>query len=202
MTLGQAQERRTKQGFLRPVCDFWSLISILILWILARGEEIGQMEYGAGLYRFWYAEKYGGPELPGLKRDEINELNELFAVFENLIPEYDQKDFAQWLARLFDKIGEVLGTPEAKLEALRFYFYGYLIKHADLHLKNIGALNIGQNKYILAPLYDVISVGIYRDDCDDLGFGFENPAKKPKNWRFEDFQRRSAGFYRTYAGVH
>jgi serine/threonine-protein kinase HipA len=77
----------------------------------------------------------------------------------------------------------------ASLEALRFYFYGYLIKHADLHLKNIGILNIGQNKYTLAPLYDVISVGVYKGDCDDLALPLLNPYKKPINWNMDNFYR-------------
>jgi serine/threonine-protein kinase HipA len=114
---------------------------------------------------------------------------------------YEQFDFAQLLSVgseakykssnevLFKKVNEVLTMPGTALEALRFYFYGYLIKHADLHLKNIGILNIGQNKYILAPLYDVISVGIYKGDCDDLGLPFSHPYKKPRNLKLDDFYR-------------
>lgn len=114
---------------------------------------------------------------------------------------YDQMDFAQLLGVtskdkyksgsdiLFKKINEVLNNKKVKMEALRFYYYSYLIKHADLHLKNIGALNIGQNKFILTPLYDVISVGFYKGDCDDLGLPFIDPPKKPVNWKMDDFYR-------------
>lgn len=137
---------------------------------------------------------------------------------------YEQFDFAQLMGvtsnskyksgsdLLFSKINEVMNTTGAPLEALRFYFYAYLIKHADLHLKNIGILNIGQNKYTLAPLYDVISVGIYKGDCDDLGLPMLTPYKKPSNWNMDDFYRlgeiigvsrlqfrkEAAGIARTY----
>jgi serine/threonine-protein kinase HipA len=114
---------------------------------------------------------------------------------------YPQKDFAQVLnvlsknkyksdsQTLFEAIDKTLMNKEQKLEALRFYFYSYLIKHADLHLKNIAALNIGNNKYILSPLYDLISIGIYNGDAYDIGLGMKSPYKKPKNWHIDDFYR-------------
>jgi serine/threonine-protein kinase HipA len=114
---------------------------------------------------------------------------------------YEQFDFAQLMGVasdakyksgsdvLFSKIAQVMNVLNAPLEALRFYFYAYLIKHADLHLKNIGILNIGQSKYILAPLYDVLSVGVYKGDCDDLGLPILKPYKKPLNWNMDDFYR-------------
>ena len=114
---------------------------------------------------------------------------------------YPQKDFAQVLSvlskdkyksdsnTLFEAIDKILMNKEEKMEALRFYYYSYLIKHADLHLKNIGALNIGNNKYILAPLYDLISIGIYNGEGYDLGLGMKTPYKKPKNWSMDDFYK-------------
>ena len=114
---------------------------------------------------------------------------------------YNQQDFAQILdvqskdkyksssEELFEALNKKLSLEEAKLDALMFYYYSYLIKHADLHLKNIGALEIGMKKYILAPLYDVISVGIYNGESLDLGLGMKNPYKKPKNWRLEEFYK-------------
>jgi serine/threonine-protein kinase HipA len=114
---------------------------------------------------------------------------------------YPQKDFAQVLnvlskdkyksdsQTLFKAINETLMNKEQKMEALKFYLYSYLIKHADLHLKNIAALNIGNNKYILSPLYDLISIGIYNGDSYDLGLGIKNPYKKPKNWQMDDFYK-------------
>lgn len=112
---------------------------------------------------------------------------------------YPQKDFAQVLnilskdkyksdsQTLFEALNKTLMNKEQKIEALRFYFYSYLIKHADLHLKNIALLNIGNNKYILSPLYDLISIGLYNGDSYDLGLGMRQPFKKPKNWSMYDF---------------
>ena len=114
---------------------------------------------------------------------------------------YNQVDFAQVLnvqsndkykissEELFHAINIKLTSSDAKLEALKFYYYSFLIKHADLHLKNIGALEIGMKKYILTPLYDVISVGVYNGDSWDLGLSMKNPPKKPKNWNLQDFYK-------------
>jgi len=114
---------------------------------------------------------------------------------------YNQVDFAQVLnvqsdnkykvssEELFNAINIKLTSSDAKLEAIKFYYYSYLIKHADLHLKNMGALEIGMKKYILTPLYDVISVGIYNGDSWDLGLSMQEPYKKPKNWNLNDFYK-------------
>lgn len=114
---------------------------------------------------------------------------------------YNQVDFAQILnvhsddkykmssEELFSAINTKLTSSDAKLDALKFYYYSYLIKHSDLHLKNIGALEIGMKKYVLTPLYDVISVGIYNGNSWDLGLGMKNPPKKPKNWYLKDFYK-------------
>ncbi|QOY51746.1 type II toxin-antitoxin system HipA family toxin [Candidatus Sulfurimonas baltica] len=114
---------------------------------------------------------------------------------------YNQVDFAQILGvksadkykssseELFEALNKKLSSNEAKLEAIRFYYYSYLIKHADLHLKNIGAFEIGMKKYILTPLYDLISVGIYNGDSWDLGLGMKTPYKKPKNWKLDEFYK-------------
>jgi len=114
---------------------------------------------------------------------------------------YEQRDFAQLLGVLsrnkyrsgseilFEKLNEVLSSQKSKIEALRFYFYAYLIKHADLHLKNIGILAITPKRYQITPLYDVISVAIYKGDCDDIGLPFLKPHKKARNWKMDDFYR-------------
>ncbi|MEA1919047.1 MAG: HipA domain-containing protein [Campylobacterota bacterium] len=114
---------------------------------------------------------------------------------------YNQVDFAQVLGvksdnkykksseELFRALDKKLSFKEEKLVAIKFYYYSYLIKHADLHLKNIGALEIGNKKYILAPLYDLISVGVYKGDSWDLGLGMSEPIKKPKNWKMDDFYK-------------
>ena len=114
---------------------------------------------------------------------------------------YKQVDFAQVIGvrsgdkykssseELFRAIDKKLSSKTSKLEALKFYYFSYLIQHADLHLKNIGALEIGNKKYILAPLYDLISVGVYNGESLDLALGMKEPFKKPKNWRIDDFYK-------------
>jgi len=113
---------------------------------------------------------------------------------------YEQNDFAQYLEmisknkykptseQLFKKINEVISSEKSKLDALRFYYYSSIIKHSDLHVKNIGALNIGKDKMILTPLYDVISIGVYQDQCYDLGLSMNHTKKKQRRkLRVEDF---------------
>jgi len=114
---------------------------------------------------------------------------------------YNQVDFAQVLGvkstdkynssseELFEAVNKKLSSDREKMEALMFYYYSYLIKHADLHLKNIGALEIGNKKYVLAPLYDLISVGVYNGESYDIGLPLKNPYKKPKNWKLNDFYK-------------
>lgn len=116
---------------------------------------------------------------------------------------YDQRDFAQLLEvvssdkyksnneELFKKIDETLTSEDEKIKALKFYFYSYIMKHSDLHLKNIGLLEVSKNKFILAPLYDLISVGVYNGNVDDLGLPFKSPYKKPRNLNIDDFYKLS-----------
>ena len=94
---------------------------------------------------------------------------------------YEQRDFAQIMniksdqkyyatsEKLFDAIAEVVKLKEERVRFLEFYFFSFLIEHADLHLKNISIINIGRDKYRLSPLYDLISNGVYRGDSDELG---------------------------------
>ena len=113
---------------------------------------------------------------------------------------YHQKDFAQYLGikstqkykttseALFSKLNEIISSEEEKFDALRFYFYSSIIKHSDLHAKNIAALNIGREKNILAPLYDVISVGVYYGNSDALGLSINSKhLHKKVKFRVEDF---------------
>jgi len=117
----------------------------------------------------------------GLKYNQVD-----FAQVLNVKSEYKYNRSSEELFRAVDK---KLSFKDAKLKAIMFYYYSYLIKHADLHLKNIGALEIGNKKYILAPLYDLLSVGVYNGESLDLGLPLKDPYKKPKNWRLSDFYK-------------
>jgi serine/threonine-protein kinase HipA len=75
---------------------------------------------------------------------------------------------------------------EAKMAMLSFQIYSMLIKHSDFHAKNMGILEIGKNKFIGTPLYDVISVGVYNGTADDLGLPLSKEQRKRKKYTFED----------------
>ena len=114
---------------------------------------------------------------------------------------YEQRDFAQIMniksdqkyfttsERLFDAIGEVVKAKEERVRFLEFYFFSFIIEHADLHLKNISILNIGRDKQRLSPLYDLISNGVYRGDSDELGLAL---GGKKRNISMDSFYQLSA----------
>ena len=109
---------------------------------------------------------------------------------------YQQRDFAQIMninsdqkyfttsEKLFDAVSMVVKSKDEKIRFLEFYFFSFVIEHADLHVKNISIINIGQNKYALSPLYDLISNGIYRGDSDELGLSL---GGKKQNISIESF---------------
>ncbi len=41
----------------------------------------------------------------------------------------------------------------------------------------------------MAPLYDLICVGVYNGESWDLGLPLKDPYKKPKNWKLNDFYK-------------
>ena len=43
---------------------------------------------------------------------------------------------------------------------LEYYFYSFIIKHNDMHIKNISVISNVQTS-VLAPLYDICCTGIY-----------------------------------------
>jgi len=107
---------------------------------------------------------------------------------------YEQYDFGQFLNisseqkydtssdAIFKKANEILKDKKSKQDLLRFYFYSYIIQHSDLHAKNVAALNIGRGNYILAPLYDVISLGVIKDkEIDDLALPIQRVHKNQKS---------------------
>ncbi len=63
-----------------------------ILAVLSSGDYVGDLQYGDGLYRFSYHQKYNGLGFPGIKKGEFNEASSLFSFFENLLPEYERQD--------------------------------------------------------------------------------------------------------------
>lgn len=114
---------------------------------------------------------------------------------------YEQRDFAQIMniksdqkyfttsEKLFDAITEVIKSKEERIKFLEFYFFSFIIEHADLHIKNISILNIGKDKQKLSPLYDLISNGLYRGDSDELGLPLSG---KKKNISLDSFYQLSS----------
>jgi len=111
---------------------------------------------------------------------------------------YHQYDFAQQLniesedkydvsiLSILEKFTQIVKDKKSQEDIYRFIIYSSLIKHGDLHAKNIGLIEIGKDKWALAPLYDIISTYIYEGKKgDDFGiiFDYENPKKKGLNYK-------------------
>lgn len=75
----------------------------------------------------------------------------------------------------------------SRLDMLKFQIYSSLIQHSDFHAKNMGILDIGKGKSILAPLYDVISVGLYKGESNDLGLPLSDTKRKYGNYNLDDY---------------
>ncbi len=48
-------------------------------------------------------------------------------------------------------------------------------------------LDAGKEKYILAPLYDVISVGVYNGNANDLGLPLSKKVRKYGKYNIDDY---------------
>ena len=80
---------------------------------------------------------------------------------------YHQYDFAQQLhiesedkyditiLSILDKFREVVKDKKSREDVFCFIVYSSLIKHGDLHAKNIGLIEIREKRWALAPLYDI-----------------------------------------------
>ena len=85
---------------------------------------------------------------------------------------FQRKEFASYLGlhsdnkyntsseKLFDMASKVLLREEDRLRALEYYFYSFVIKHEDMHTKNISTI-YDNGKLLLAPLYDIATTGFY-----------------------------------------
>ena len=112
---------------------------------------------------------------------------------------YGQYDMAQLLNMPSDKkyntdtltvmeaFRKKVKSKEAHIEMLKFQVYASLIQHSDFHAKNMGVLNVGKENYILAPLYDVISIGVYNGDAHDLGLPLSKTRRKFGKYNIEDY---------------
>ncbi len=85
---------------------------------------------------------------------------------------FQRKEFSSYLGlksdykyntsseKLFDKASQVLPREEDRVRMLEYYFYSFVIKHEDMHTKNISTI-YDSGKLLLAPLYDIATTGFY-----------------------------------------
>ncbi len=85
---------------------------------------------------------------------------------------FQRKEFASYLGlhsdnkydtsseKLFEMASKVLLREEDRLRMLEYYFYSFVIKHEDMHTKNISTI-YDNGKLFLAPLYDIATTGFY-----------------------------------------
>ena len=86
--------------------------------------------------------------------------------------------------KLFTKANEVLISKDDKATLLKYYFYSFLIKHEDMHTKNLSTI-YDSGKTFISPLYDVATTGIYEGM---RGYESHLPINgKQTNIRFNDF---------------
>ena len=70
---------------------------------------------------------------------------------------------------------------------LMFQVYSSLIGHSDFHAKNMSIIDVGKENYLLAPLYDVISVSVYNGEAHDLGLPLSKNIRKLGKYNLEDY---------------
>jgi len=113
---------------------------------------------------------------------------------------YNQYDFAQQLEiesedkydisiiSILEKFNATVRDKKSKEDVFRFMVYASLIKHGDLHAKNIGLIETGRDRWELAPLYDIISTYVYEGKkSDDFGIGLEHSNPKKRKLRYKEY---------------
>ena len=112
---------------------------------------------------------------------------------------YGQYDIAQLLnipsdkkyktdtLTLLETFAKKVKDEESLLNMYRFQVYASLMQHSDFHAKNVSVLDAGKEKYILAPLYDVISVGAYNGNANDLGLPLSTKVRKYGKYTVDDY---------------
>ncbi len=85
---------------------------------------------------------------------------------------FQRKEFASYMGlhsdnkyntsseKLFETASKVLPREEDRLRMLEYYFYSLVIKHEDMHTKNISTIH-DSAKVLLSPLYDIATTSFY-----------------------------------------
>lgn len=113
---------------------------------------------------------------------------------------YNQYDFAQQLniesedkydisiISILEKFNTLVKDKKSKEDVYVFIIYSSLIKHGDLHAKNIGVIETANKRWELAPLYDIISTYIYEGKkSDDFGIVFDYSNPKKRKFEYKDY---------------
>lgn len=112
---------------------------------------------------------------------------------------YGQRDMAQQLnipstqkyntdtLTVMEQFAEDVKDEQSRYDMLKFQVYSSLIKHSDFHAKNMGLLEVGKDKFIMSPLYDVISVGLYKGNENDLGLPLSETIRKYGKYDLDDY---------------
>lgn len=112
---------------------------------------------------------------------------------------YGQYDMAQMLnipsdkkyktdtLTILDAFTKKVRDKESLIDMFKFQIYSSLIQHSDFHAKNVSVLDAGKEKYVLAPLYDVISVGVYSGEANDLGLPLSKTIRKYGKYNLDDY---------------
>lgn len=62
--------------------------------------------------------------------------------------------------KLFETAAKIFPRLSDRIRMLEYYFYSFVIRHEDMHTKNISAI-YDNDKIFIAPLYDIASTGFY-----------------------------------------
>jgi len=117
---------------------------------------------------------------------------------------YHQYDFAQQLhiesedkydisiLSILDKFVDIVKDKKSREAVFIFLLFSTLIKHGDFHAKNIGLIEVGEKRWELAPLYDIISTYAYEGKkSDDFGIGFDYKNPKKRKLRYKEYLQMS-----------
>jgi len=117
--------------------------------------------------------KFDVPQSGIFKTDKDTEYHYIIKYFDRLNDyKFQKKEFSTYMGlnssnkyntsseKLFDTASKVLPRVSDRLRMLEYYFYSFMIRHEDMHTKNISSICDG-DKTFLAPLYDIASTGFY-----------------------------------------
>ena len=137
------------------------------------------------------------PQSGIFKRVEDKEYHYIIKYFDRLKNyKFQRKEFSTYMGldstnkyntsseKLFETAAKVLPRESDRLKMLEYYFYSFVIRHEDMHTKNISTICDG-DKTFLAPLYDIASTGFY---TGIRNFESHLPINgKQTNIRYNDF---------------